>query len=74
MPLWTPLSRDQIPSDLYDFPLRHGFNEVDSLVIDLAYFVVWSGTYAPQYGVPTRHVYQLKHRLGGDSCRSIASK
>jgi len=56
------LRLDALAED-YDFPLRPGFTELDSLVIDLAYFVVWSGTYAPQHGVHPRHVHQLKHRL-----------
>ena len=52
-----PLPRD------YDFSPRPYFTEVESLVIDLAYFVVWSGTYAPQHQIHPQHIYELKHRL-----------
>ena len=44
-------------------PLRPLFEPVESVVIDLAYFLVWSGIYALQYAVHPRHVAQLKHRL-----------
>jgi AhpD family alkylhydroperoxidase len=50
-------------SETYAFPIRPGFDAVASLVIDLAYFLVWAGIYAPQQQVPPRHVYRLKHRL-----------
>jgi AhpD family alkylhydroperoxidase len=47
----------------HDFPIRPLFDAASSLVIDLAYFLVWSGIYAPQQHVPQRQVSGLKHRL-----------
>ncbi len=49
--------------DEYDFPVRASFDATESLVIDLAYFLVWAGTYAPQHDVHPRHVQRLKQRL-----------
>jgi AhpD family alkylhydroperoxidase len=56
------LRLEALPED-YNFPVRSGFDTVESLVIDLAYFLVWAGIYAPQQQVPPRHLYRLKHRL-----------
>ena len=40
-----------------------GFDADDSLVIDVARFVVWSGLQAPTAGVHPRTVHRLKRRL-----------
>lgn len=49
--------------DTYEFPPRPLFTATESLIIDLAYFILWSGIYAPQHQVPLRHVHTLKHRF-----------
>ena len=54
-----PLAED------WDFPPRVGFAADDSLVIDLAYFLVWSGVYAPTGDVHPRTVQRLRRRLLG---------
>ena len=48
-----------------DFPSRAGFAPDDSLVVDLAYFLVWSGVYAPTRDVHPRVVQRLRRRLLG---------
>jgi len=47
----------------HDFPPRAGFAADDSLVIDLAYFLVWRGVFAPTAGVHPRVVQRLRRRL-----------
>lgn len=47
----------------HDFPLRTGFTAADSLVIDLAYFLYWSGVYPHAAGVHPRNVHALRRRL-----------
>lgn len=49
----------------HDFPPRADFAADDSLVIDLAYFLVWSGIYAPTGNVHPRLVQRLRRRLLG---------
>jgi hypothetical protein len=51
-----------LPED-YAFPTRAGFSADDSLVIDLAYFLVWSGIYARTADVHPRTVHALRRRL-----------
>jgi AhpD family alkylhydroperoxidase len=54
----APLGEDE------RFEIAHpGFDAVDSLVIDLARFVVWSGLQAPAAGVHPRVVHRLRRRL-----------
>lgn len=45
------------------FPVRPGFSADESLVIDLAYFLVWSGIYARTADVHPRTVHALRRRL-----------
>jgi AhpD family alkylhydroperoxidase len=52
-------------ADDHDFPSRAGFSADDSLVIDLAYFLVWSGIYAPIVDAHPRLVQRLRRRLLG---------
>lgn len=52
-----PLAED------HDFPLRHGFAPDDSLVIDLAHFLVWSGIAPHALDVHPRVVHRLRRRL-----------
>jgi len=52
-----PLAED------HDFPLRSGFAPDDSRVIDLAYFLVWSGIYTHAADVHPRVVQGLRRRL-----------
>ena len=54
-----PLAED------HDFPPRAGFAPDDSLVIDLAYFLVWSGIYPHTADVHPRVVHRLRRRLLG---------
>jgi AhpD family alkylhydroperoxidase len=54
-----PLAED------HDFPPRAGFAADDSLVVDLAHFLVWSGIYAPTAAVHPRLVQRLRRRLLG---------
>lgn len=51
-----------LPED-HDFPVRAGFSAEDSLVVDLAYFVVWAGVYPHVAPVHPRHVQRLRRRL-----------
>lgn len=53
---------EMLPEE-YAFPLRPEFDALESLVIDLAYFLVWSGIFAPQHDVHPKHIHTLKHRL-----------
>ena len=52
-----PLAED------YDFPVRAGFSPDDSLVVDLAYFLVWAGIHARASDVHPRLVHGLRRRL-----------
>ncbi|HEV8584392.1 MAG TPA: carboxymuconolactone decarboxylase family protein [Methylomirabilota bacterium] len=56
------LSLGPLPED-YAFPQRAGFDAGDSLVIDLAYFLVWAGTWANLNDVHPRVVQTLRRRL-----------
>jgi hypothetical protein len=56
------LTLDPLPED-HDFPPRHGFTPDDSLVIDLAHFLVWSGIYPHAADVHPRVVHGLRRRL-----------
>ncbi len=51
-----------LPDD-HAFPLREGFAADDSLVIDLAHFLVWTGIHARAMDVHPRVVHALKRRL-----------
>ncbi len=51
-----------LPAD-HAFPVRPGFAENDSLVVDLAYFVVWAGIHARTTDVHPRVVHGLRRRL-----------
>jgi AhpD family alkylhydroperoxidase len=54
-----PLAED------HAFPVRPGFSREESLVVDLAYFVVWSGVYPHLVPVPPRAIHALRRRLYG---------
>jgi AhpD family alkylhydroperoxidase len=47
----------------HEFPPRPGFAADDSLVIDLAYFLLWSGIYPHAADVHPRVVHRLRGRL-----------
>lgn len=49
--------------DSWDFPHRPGWEETDSLVVDLAWFVVWSGIAPHAFGTHPRVVQALRRRL-----------
>ena len=49
--------------DGYDFAVRTGFSPDDSVVVDLAYFLVWSGIHARSADVHPRVVHTLRRRL-----------
>jgi len=51
-----------LPED-HAFPAREGFGGDDGLVIDLAYFLVWSGIHARAADVHPRVVHALRRRL-----------
>ena len=51
-----------LPED-FAFPPRAGFSDEDSLVVDLAYFLVWSGVHARTADVHPRVVHALRRRL-----------
>jgi AhpD family alkylhydroperoxidase len=53
----APLAED------HAFPPRPGFSREDSLVIDLAYFLVWAGVYPHVANVAPRVVHRLRRRL-----------
>ena len=56
-PTLGPLTED------HAFPPRPGFPREDSLVIDLAHFLVWAGVYPHVAPVPSRIVHTLRRRL-----------
>jgi AhpD family alkylhydroperoxidase len=56
------LALEPLPED-HDFPPRPGFAADDSLVIDLAYFLVWSGIAPHALDVHPRVVHRLRRRL-----------
>ena len=49
--------------EAHDFPVRPGFALEDSLVVDLAYLLVWSGVYPHVRETHPRVVRTLRHRL-----------
>jgi AhpD family alkylhydroperoxidase len=51
-----------LPAD-HDFPIRPGFSADDSLVVDVAYFLVWAGIHARTADVHPRVVHALRRRL-----------
>lgn len=60
----SQLALGPLPED-HEFPTHPGFSREDSLVIDLAYFLVWSGIYRHVGGVHPRDVHRLRRRLFG---------
>jgi AhpD family alkylhydroperoxidase len=56
------LTLDPLP-EAHDFPPRPGFTPEDSLVIDLAHLLVWSGIYPHAADVHPRLVHRLRRRL-----------
>lgn len=58
------LTLGALPQD-HDFPTRPGFSREESLVIDLAHFIVWSGVYPHVAPVHPRVVHTLRRRLFG---------
>lgn len=50
-------------ADDYAFPVRAGFSDEDSVVVDLAYFLVWAGIHARTTDVHPRVVHALRRRL-----------
>lgn len=58
----TTVALGPLPEE-HDFPARPGFDEADSLVIDLAYFLVWAGVWPHVANVHPRHVAVLRRRL-----------
>jgi AhpD family alkylhydroperoxidase len=56
------LTLDPLPED-HDFPPRPGFTPEDSLVVDLAHFLVWSGIYPHAADVHPHLVHRLRRRL-----------
>ena len=53
----APLAND------YAFPTRPGFSAEDSVVVYLAYVLVWAGIYARTADVDPRVVHALRRRL-----------
>ena len=53
-----------VPED-HDFPTRPGFSREESLVVDLAHFMVWSGVFPHVAPVPPRVIHGLRRRLFG---------
>jgi AhpD family alkylhydroperoxidase len=51
-----------LPDD-HAFPPRADFDTDESLVIDLAYFLVWAGVWATMHDVHPRIVHALRRRL-----------
>ena len=51
-----------LPAD-HAFPVRDGFTADESAVVDLAYFLVWSGIHARTADVHPRIVHGLRRRL-----------
>lgn len=58
----TGLALEPLPPD-HAFPPRPGFAREDGLVVDLAYFLVWSGIYPHVADVHPRVVAALRRRL-----------
>jgi AhpD family alkylhydroperoxidase len=56
------LTLGPLPED-HAFPPRPGFDADESLVVDLAYFLVWAGTWANLNDVHPRVVQTLRRRL-----------
>lgn len=56
------LSLGPLPED-HAFAPRPGFDVADSLVVDLAYFLVWAGVWAVVHDVHPRVVHALRRRL-----------
>jgi len=50
-------------SEDHDVTIHPGFDDDDSLVIDLARFTVWAGMQAPAAGVHPRVVHRMRRRL-----------
>jgi AhpD family alkylhydroperoxidase len=50
-------------ADAHAFPPRPGFDAEESVVVDLAHFLVWAGVWAPTHGVHPGHVHALRRRL-----------
>lgn len=53
------------PAEDHAFPPRPGFSRAESLVVDLAWFVVWSGAAALTGDAHPRLVHALRRRLIG---------
>src|SRR5262245_3098506 len=51
------------PPEDHDFPPRPGFSRAESLVVDLAYFIVWAGVYPHVADVHPRTIHALRRRL-----------
>ena len=58
------LTLGPLPED-HAFPTRPGFSRDESLVVDLAYFLVWSGVYPHAAPVHPRTIRALRQRLYG---------
>jgi hypothetical protein len=58
----------------YDFAVREGFSTDDSAVIDLAYFLVWAGTWARVHEVHPRLVHGLRRRLHARLAERFSSR
>jgi AhpD family alkylhydroperoxidase len=56
------LTLEALP-EAHDFPPRPEFSPDDSLVVDLAHFLVWSGIYPHAADVHPRLVHRLRRRL-----------
>jgi hypothetical protein len=56
------LNLGPLPDD-HAFPPRPGFSDDESLVIDLAHFLVWAGIHARTTDVHPRLVHMLRRRL-----------
>ncbi len=56
------LTLGPLPED-HDFPTRPGFSREESLVADLAYFIVWSGVYPHVAAIHPRVIHTLRRRL-----------
>lgn len=57
--------RLEAPPEAHAFPARPGFSRAESLVVDLAWFVVWSGVAALTGETHPRLVHVLRRRLIG---------
>jgi AhpD family alkylhydroperoxidase len=56
------VSLGPLPED-HDFPTRPGFSREESLVVDLAHFMVWSGVFPHAAPVHPRVIHALRRRL-----------